>query len=71
MIDADWKGRTGATAHKELATLAIDLNRDCRWLERELKRIAQARALSADKLREIAAESVEKAKKRRARTMER
>jgi hypothetical protein len=57
---------------KETADLAVALNRDCRWLERELLRIARATAVSnPDRLRMIAAEAVEKAKKRRKRTLSR
>lgn len=57
---------------KETAALALALNRDCLWLERELKRIARATAVNnPDRLRMIAAEAVEKAKKRRKRTMAR
>lgn len=71
-MDPDWRGRTEQQAKKEMAQLALDLNRDCRWLERELKRIARAAAVNnPDKLRMIAAEAVEKAKKRRKRTMAR
>jgi hypothetical protein len=45
------------------------LHRDVRWLMQELKRIRDAKALNADKLREIAAESLERAKVRSKRTL--
>lgn len=58
-------------SQKETAELALSLNRDVLWLERELRNIAKAKACGADRLREIAAEALEKAKKRRKRTMTR
>lgn len=52
------------------ADLVLALHRDVRWLERELKRIARATAVNnPDKLRMIAAEAIEKAKRRSKRTL--
>lgn len=55
----------------ETAELMLSLNRDVLWLERELRRIVKAKACTADRLRAIAADTLEKAKKRRKRTMSR
>lgn len=58
--------------HRKTSDIMRSLNRDCLWLERELRRIARATAVNnPDKLRMIAAEAVEKAKARRKRTMTR
>lgn len=59
------------TSQRETTDLMLSLNRDCLWLERELRRIAQAKACDGDKLRALAAEALETAKKRRKRTMTR
>ena len=47
------------------------LNRDCRWLENQIKRIHRATALDGERLRRVAAEillDAEKRRKRRERT---
>lgn len=45
------------------------LNRDCRWLETQIKRLRNATALDGDKLRKLAGEIVDQAAKRRKRTL--
>lgn len=43
------------------------LNRDCRWLECQIKMLCRATALDGDRLRSIAAKILEDAEKRRKR----
>lgn len=57
--------------HRKTAELMLALHRDVRWLETQLKRIVRAEACDGDKLRAIAAEVLETAKKRSERTLSR
>lgn len=45
------------------------LNRDCRWLEMQIKRLRDATACDGGRLRKIAGEILEQAAKRRKRTL--
>ena len=47
------------------------LNRDCRWLEAQIKRLHGATALDGERLRKLAGEILEQAAKRRKRTLAR
>lgn len=47
----------------------VALHRDVRWLERKLREIRDAKAASADRLRELAAHTVETAKQRSKKTL--
>lgn len=54
----------------DIQQYAHKLERDVLWLENQVKRLRDAKALSGDKLRALADETLAAAKKRRQRTSE-
>lgn len=62
---------TEGTKARAIGDLALALHRDVRWLQNELKRIRDAKALNGDALRQIAADSFERSKVRMKRTVSR
>jgi hypothetical protein len=56
---------------KSEGNLVQALNRDCRWLEAQIKRLHKATALDGERMRRVAGEILEQAEKRRKRTLAR
>mgnify|MGYP001289120445 CR=1 FL=1 len=56
---------------KSECDLVQALNRDCRWLEAQIKRLHKATALDGERMRRVAGDILEQAAKRRKRTLAR